>query len=58
MMNGSKMGDSSGTVVAAQPQPEVVARTVREVSDTSWLTLTRTNFTELQWEAIYTTLLI
>ena len=46
MMNGSEMGDSSGTVVAAQPQPEVVARTVREISDTSWLTLTRTNYGE------------
>ena len=46
MTNGSKMGDSSGTVVAAQPRQEVVVRTVREVSDTSWLTLTHTNYGE------------
>ena len=45
-MNGSEMGDSSGTVVAAQPRPEVVVRTVREVSGTSWPTLTRTNYEE------------
>ena len=46
MTNGSEMGDSSGTVVAAQPRPEVVVRTVREVSGTSWPTLTRTNYGE------------
>ena len=40
------MGDSSGTVVAAQPRPEVVVHTVREVSGTSWPTLTRTNYDE------------
>ena len=44
MMGGSEMGDSSGTVVAAQPRQEVVVRTVREVSGTSWPTLTRTNY--------------
>ena len=32
--------------MAAQPRPEVVVRTVREVSDTSWSTLTRTNYRE------------
>ena len=46
MMNGSEMDDSSGTAVAAQPRPEVVVRTVREVSGTSWQTLTRTNYGE------------
>ena len=46
MMGGSEMGDSSGTAVAAQPRPEVVVRTVREVSGTSWPTLTRTNYGE------------
>ena len=46
MMNGSEMGDNSGTVVAAQPRQEVVVHTVREVSDTSWPTLTRTNYGE------------
>ena len=46
MMNGSEMGDSSGTAVAAQPRLEVVVRTVREVSVTSWSTLTRTNYGE------------
>ena len=40
------MGDSSGTAVAAQPRPEVVVRTVWEVSGTSWPTLTRTNYGE------------
>ena len=44
MTNGSEMGDSSGTAVAAQPRPEVVVRTVRKVSGTSWPTLTRTNY--------------
>ena len=46
MTDGSEMGDSSGTAVAAQSRPEVVVRTVREVSDTSWPTLTRTNYGE------------
>ena len=32
--------------MAAQPRPEVVVRTVREVSGTSWPTLTRTNYGE------------
>ena len=40
------MGDSSGAVVAAQPRQEVVVHTVREVSSTSWPTLTRTNYDE------------
>ena len=40
------MGDSSGTALAAQLQPEVVVRMAREVSDTSWPTLTRTNYGE------------
>ena len=40
------MGDSSGTVVAVQPRPEVVVRMVREVSGTSWPTLTHTNYGE------------
>ncbi|XP_066396556.1 uncharacterized protein [Miscanthus floridulus] len=44
MTNGSEMDDSSGTVVAAQPRPEVVVRTVWEVNGTSWSTLTRTNY--------------
>ena len=46
MTNGSEMGDSSGTAVATQPRPEVVVRMVREVSGTSWSTLTRTNYGE------------
>ena len=46
MTNGSEMGDNSGTAVAAQPQSEVVVHTVREVSGTSWPTLTRTNYDE------------
>ena len=46
MTGGSEMGDSNGTVVAAQPRPEVVVRTVREVNGTSWPTLTRTNYGE------------
>ena len=46
MTDGSKMGDSSDTAVAAQPRQEVVVRTVREVSGTSLLTLTRTNYGE------------
>ena len=46
MTGDSEMGDSSGTTVAAQPRPEVVVHTVREVSGTSWPTLTRTNYEE------------
>ena len=46
MTGGSEMGDSSGTVVVAQPRPEVIVRTVREVSGTSWPTLNRTNYGE------------
>ena len=46
MMDGLEMGDNSGAVVAAQPRQEVVMPTVREVSGTSWLTLTRTNYGE------------
>ena len=32
MTDGSEMGDSSGTAVAAQPRQKVVVRMVREVS--------------------------
>jgi len=46
MTDGSEMEDTSGTTVAAQPRPEVVVRTVREVSGTSWPTLTRINYGE------------
>ena len=46
MIDGSKTGDSSGAAVAAQPRQEVIVRTMREVSDTSWPTLTRTNYGE------------
>ena len=46
MMDGSEMDDSSGTAVAAQPRPEVIVRTVQEVSGTSWPTLTCTNYGE------------
>ena len=46
MIGGLELGDSSGTAVAAQPRQEVVVRTVREFSDTSWPTLTRTNYGE------------
>ncbi|XP_066391954.1 uncharacterized protein [Miscanthus floridulus] len=35
MTNGSEMGDSNGTAVAADPLPEVVVRMVREVSGTN-----------------------
>ena len=45
MTDGFEMGDSSGAAVAAQPRQEVV-RTVREVSGTSWPTLTRINYGE------------
>ena len=46
MTNSSKMCNNSGTAVAAQPRPKVVVRSVWEVSDTSWPTLTRTNYGE------------
>ena len=46
MTDGSELGDSSGTAVAAQTRPEIVVRTAREVSDTSWPPLTRTNYGE------------
>ena len=46
MMDGLEMDDSSGVAVAAQPRQEVIVRTVREVSGTSWSTLTRTNYGE------------
>ena len=46
MTDGLEMGDSSGAAVAAQPRQEVIMRTVREVSSTSWPTLTRTNYGE------------
>ena len=44
MMDSSEMGDSSDTVVVAQPRQEVIVRTVRKVSSISWPTLTRTNY--------------
>jgi hypothetical protein len=44
MTDSLEMGDSSDAVVAAQPRQEVVVRMVREISVTSWLTLTRTNY--------------
>ena len=46
MTDDLEMGDSSGAVVAVQPRQEVVVCMVREVSGTSWLTLTRTNYDE------------
>ena len=46
MTGGSELGDNSGTAVAAQPRPKVIVRMVREVSGTSWPTLTRTNYGE------------
>ena len=46
MTDSSEMGDSSGAAVAAQLRQEVIVRTVREVSGTSWPTLTRTNYGE------------
>ena len=46
MTYGFETGDSSGAAVAAQPRQEVVVRTVREISSTSWPTLTRTNYGE------------
>ena len=46
MMDGLEMDDSSSAAVAAQPRQKVIMRTVREVSGTSWSTLTRTNYGE------------
>ena len=46
MTEGLEIGDSSGAAVAAQPRQEVIAHTIREVSGTSWPTLTRTNYDE------------
>ena len=46
MTHDMEMGDNSGAAVTAQPRQEVVVRTVREVSGTSWPTLTRTNYGE------------
>ena len=46
MTGASELGDGSATVVAAQPLPDVVVRTVQEVSGTTWPTLTRTNYGE------------
>ena len=46
MTDGLEMGDSSRAVVAVQPRQEVVVCMAREVSDTSWATLTRTNYGE------------
>ena len=46
MTDDLELGDSSGTVVAAQPRSKVIVRTVREVNGTSWPTLTRTNYGE------------
>ena len=40
------MGDNSGIAVAAQLRQDVVVHMVREVSGTSWPTLTRTNYGE------------
>ena len=46
MTDGLEMGDSIGAAVAAQPRQEFVVCRVQEVSGTSWLTLTRTNYSE------------
>ena len=46
MTDGLEMNDSSGAAVATQPRQEVVVRMMREVSGTSWPTLTRTNYDE------------
>ena len=46
IMDSLEMDDSSGAAVATQPRQEVVVRMVREVSGTSWPTLTRTNYGE------------
>ena len=48
MTDGLEMDDSSGAAVAAQPRQEIVVRMVWEVSDTSWLMRTCTNYGE--WE--------
>ena len=46
MTDGLEIDDSSGIAVAAQPRQKVVVRTIREVSGTSWPTLTCTNYDE------------
>jgi len=46
MAPGSETADSSSAAGAAQPRQEVIVRTVREVSGTSWPMLTRTNYGE------------
>ena len=46
MTDGLEMDDSNGAAVAAQPRQEVIMGTMREVSGTSWPTLTRTNYGE------------
>ena len=47
MAPGSETGDSRGGSAAGAAHPrQVVVRTVREVSGTSWPTLTRTNYGE------------
>ena len=46
MTGGSELGNSSGTVVVAQPRGEMVVRTVQEVNGTTWPTLTRTSYGE------------
>ena len=46
MTDGLEIEDSSGTAVAVQPRQEVIVRMVREVSGTSWPTLTRTHYGE------------
>ena len=48
MTDGLEMDDSSGAAVVAQPRHEVVVRTVRKVSGTSWPPLTHTNYGD--WE--------
>ena len=46
MTDDLEMDDSSGAAMAIQPRQEVVMHTVREVSGTSWPTLTGTNYGE------------
>ena len=46
MTDGFEMEDSGGAAMASQPRQEVVLRMVREVSGTSWPTLTHTNYGE------------
>jgi len=46
MTPGSETADCSSAAGAAQPRQEVIVRTVREVSGTSWPMLTRTNYGE------------